>query len=329
MLTIVITTKNDPLLPWTIEGIWETQDVSTQIVVVDDGTSPNDYSVAAAIEGIAGKRPPGSSIKIIRNDRPLGVCPSRNVGILDAAYDAVIVADSHVRFFSPNWASQCVTHIVNNQSDVACFKCWRLAPDALSMQKSSGWEAAAWIEDKGAATPAFQPINHLFQAKWSGATKNRMTNAPAVYEVGCVLGGAYLMWRPHYVTGIGRVWGHMGAIGTAEPILSMANHAIGGRSVVLPIDCGHVFRNGDQQRQLYKFADHEVKSNYAFAAMIATVMRPKMLDQYLAHMIATLTVRLSTVEADIERKGMAGYIDRLRGRAVSDPLSHVERWREK
>jgi glycosyltransferase involved in cell wall biosynthesis len=110
-VTVVIPTKNRcELLQTTLRSVLAQQEVETEIVIVDDGSGPDQASAIAELGG--------ESVRIIRNERSRGVASARNQG-LDAA--------------STPWVAFC------DDDDL-----W--APDKLSLQLDAAIQAqAAWV----------------------------------------------------------------------------------------------------------------------------------------------------------------------------------------
>ena len=96
-LSIVIPARNEIgkdkqgrlLLPSTIESIAETSQgfAAPEIIIVDDGS---DQTLPIT-------RPRGLPLRVFRNPRPLGVDPSRNLGVAASHGDVVGILDGHMR----------------------------------------------------------------------------------------------------------------------------------------------------------------------------------------------------------------------------------------
>lgn len=281
MLTVVIPVRNEPLLWWTVRNIWRTADCPTEILVVDDESDAKDY--VAEAPAYLDEIPKGSTLQILQpfarydqNGRralnPVGNCPARDQGIVAARYDAVLVLDAHCNMNAGSWASEMVQHIHKNPSHVCCTISEQLGTDRLEMHQTKGQYWGATIQTRQRTS---QGEFRVYQGVWNKNPhiKQRLRDGlPA--RTGCIMGGAYLLHRRHYVSRLKRIWKYSRNWGTSEPLISIVNGAMGHDNVVLPHRIGHVYRTGQNDKVPWKAREHRIRYNMHLAALLANCDDP-------------------------------------------------------
>lgn len=224
-LSIIITTRHDPLLRWTIDNIRRTVGGEPQIVVVFDGCQEE------SIEGVVS----------LRNENPLGVQRSRDIGIYAAGRDNVVVMDAHMNFREgSNWGRAIIDHLTAHPKDVCCGWCTHLEDGALTMpelQKDDSGRPMYHYAGCDIQAFCFEPGEQFIplMGKW-----RRWSKEPG--EIACIMGGLYAMRRDWYLSGLATPWELGTSWGGDEETISAVNWICGGRNMLVPVEAGHVFR---------------------------------------------------------------------------------------
>lgn len=234
MLSIVIPYRNEDMLGFTVQRIRETCRVPHEIIVVDDGS--DNGAELPHVEHIH------------TMTQPIGNCFCRDTGIELARYPTVLVLDAHMNFWDDEWAYNCVEWSTSNPDHIACTVCPQLARDRMGMEDANGRYHGAYL-------------------KWADISFERLRALPNKWgpfespcEVGCILGGAYVMQRQRYMD-IGRPWQYMRGWGHSEQIISLVNYLLGGENWILPIEIGHMFRTGQFNQVPYRTQTHNLYYN--------------------------------------------------------------------
>jgi glycosyltransferase involved in cell wall biosynthesis len=247
-LSIIIPARDESLLWFTIQRLKETRGkMPLEIIVMDDG-SQTKYDLPHSESDC--------TIRLFRREDSLGVDASRDAGILKASNPACLVIDGHCNFWGElnPWPEILVTHATEYPQDFGCCVCVGLAgPDRYDMH-------GYWFDDHG--KHRFRQhdrcygahirlkdhdgsANRIFCDKWnSNPDLCHGVKQGMVQEVGCPLGGAYLLNREWYLDGLKRPWHGLKGWGTSEIALALPNWLMGGRNVLLPVEIGHAFRTG-------------------------------------------------------------------------------------
>ena len=253
MLSVIITNRNEPMLPFTVRRIQETADCKVEIIVVDDGSDQ-------AIPELPG-------VKIIPIKEPTGLAYCRDVGIEAASNDACLILDAHMNFHPDNWASYSVEFSQSYREGIGCAVSTQLDSDPwndtgrqmsmLARREPDPGEKGGWILKKRSAyygarieticTKTARP----FPCKWNGDYKELIKDGePGVIQ--CILGGAYVLSRAWYLQGLQRPWRANRGWGTSEQSIAIPNWLCGGESYLMPIEIGHQYRTGKQGRVPYQ-----------------------------------------------------------------------------
>lgn len=215
-LSVVIPFRNEDMLAYTINRIRETATGSPEIITVDDGS---DKKVTYPTPD-----------KAITLSAPVGNCYARHLGICDATHDAVLVIDAHMNFL-PGWDRRVLDWFyVGGNTRISCFRCPQLSREDMGMDGKNEYHGA--------------------RLKWTDISfgrrrllPNKWYNYHAPCQVGCLLGGAYLLSSAWY-HGIGAPWQYMRGWGHSEQIISIVNYMMGGENWIADEPIGHMFRTG-------------------------------------------------------------------------------------
>jgi glycosyltransferase involved in cell wall biosynthesis len=238
-LSIVIPCRNERLLGFTVSRLHDTVRVPYEVIVVDDGSDQRQH-----FEGI--------DAQLMRNNRPIGVDFARDVGIAAARYEAILTIDGHMNFPDDDWSRRIVDHVHSHPADIGCAACPRLSEDQLELDAVAEVHYGAQLHHR---EPAVQiavqengverkaALQTILPAHWSDDNRDRAALQPdEAVEIGCILGAAYTLSRSRYMGELRRPWRHLRGWGSGEQHVSLPNYLLGGRSVLLPISIGHVFR---------------------------------------------------------------------------------------
>jgi hypothetical protein len=182
-------------------------------------------------------------VKLIHLPSSLGNCPARDIGIMQATTDAVLVVDAHCNWHADDhWADRIETHVRDHRTDIACCITGQLRPEEMRMDQVSGRYYACRLRPFGwyscGRWGAWQPT-------WdAGDLPQRLATTGEAQEVACCMGGAYALSREWYINGLHRPWARARGWGCSEQAMCLPNWFVGGRNVILPIEIGHMFRTG-------------------------------------------------------------------------------------
>lgn len=213
-LSIIIPCLNEEDIQNTIDDIHKTIEISDfEIIVIDDNS---DFVVK--LDKIS---------KLIRNKKRIGVDGCRQLGVELSSNDNILIIDSHMRF-SKDWGKKIVKNIEQNEKTIWCFSCCELGCGNMDMDYvDSVYRGANIVINKG---------NDILEPKWRNSIKE------GIYEVPCVLGGAYGLnkkWM-NYIKGFEglKMWG------SSEVFISLKSWLAGGNCRIdTGIEIGHKFRD--------------------------------------------------------------------------------------
>lgn len=155
--SIIIPTRDEELLEHTLQSVQESVDSDVELIVVDDGdTSCEDTAI---FNGAA----------YVRNGKPLGCPKSRMVGASFATGRYIAFIDAHMTF-PHRWLEDGLAQIT--ERDIACF------PTVAHAGGKAGYGSTLHL-----ARP------HFLDATWN------LECPEGSGQVGCVMGGCYLMDR--------------------------------------------------------------------------------------------------------------------------------------
>ena len=241
-LSIVIPACNEDKLTFTVKRALETrQGVTLDIIAVEDG---GDRKYDDWPETL----PNACRIAFLRNRQRVGLCYSRDVGIQRARFRPVLVLDAHSNFLEDDgWARFCVDYCREHPRHVGCAISVQLRPESMDMHHDPTRDMQPPACYYGARILSHQTDSNrrriIFPSKWDGSGKDRALGGDAAV-IQSVLGGAYLLDREWYMTGLCRPWRYLRGWGTSEQNLSIPNWLLGGENVLLPLKVGHMYRTG-------------------------------------------------------------------------------------
>jgi hypothetical protein len=186
LVSIIITSRDEDeaVLEATLGRLREsTRHLTTDTVIIDDGSR-------------VPVRVPCTEARLVRNDQPLGVCPSRRQGACLAAGDVLVWLDAHMSF-GASWLEQMLVHL--DGESLLCSPFWSYdLRDCLCWGADFVWNSA---RDYNAQ-------------KYPGFGLRHRTDPPAhlVVDVPMVIGACYIMRRDAYERMGGfcphfRIWG--------------------------------------------------------------------------------------------------------------------------
>lgn len=246
-LNVIITTFNDSVeLYSTLRSLaaCTPPDADFEVIVVDDGSTPPVHI------GMLGGNP---RFVLHRNDRRIGVGPSRHVGALKASGEFLLLTDSHMRF-TPGWYEAAMSRIVNRPTTIHCGCCLGLSAENMNVAAPDGYY---W----GATWNLFGPDYHnprakqIFEPVWA-------TEKPGDdYELSGAMGAIYFISRAWFLKldplRFLRSWGG------DEASMSLTCWLAGGDIRMLKaVKIGHKFRN--QKRAPFRLRTEEIIANKLF-----------------------------------------------------------------
>lgn len=155
-LAVIITCHNDfDELRHTVASIRDTAGDEPEIIVIDDGSN-------RPVEQFS------QSIRIIRNDRRIGVGPSRHIGVMATRRDYVLLVDSHMRF-QPGWYSALQSRCGQHSKSIICCVCLGLNNKRMDINNPDGIYHGATINVYGADQHARNRNGRpqVFEAIWN------------------------------------------------------------------------------------------------------------------------------------------------------------------
>lgn len=229
-ITIIIPCLNEPdnELYNTIHNIYETADNNLfDIIIIDDHSEEKYISNLSDF----------SDVRMVRNEKRMGVDYCRDLGVKMAVTDNLLILDSHMRFFrNSNWLNTMIECCEKEKNTVWCSVSLALGYGNMDLLKHKGRYYAADILfiDKNADPKRFS--RECFEPKWRNKEDGENYNVP------CVLGAVYFMRKNrfdflHGFRGL-KMWG------SSEPFLSLKNYLAGGDNKIhTGIEVGHRYRD--------------------------------------------------------------------------------------
>jgi hypothetical protein len=324
MLSIVIPARNEPLAWWTIRQIWRTQDAPTAIILVDDA-SDHPYDPTDFLPEI----PAGSQLHVLRHDKPLGNGPSRDYGICAAPTNIVLILDAHCNFNADGWTTAMLRWGAALPEAICCTRSVQLSSYDMRLEMSQGKGhpyCGAYIKrTQRTSNGEFR----VLQGVWTRRQDVRAALAvgqPA--EIGCVMGGAYVLSRSRYMSTLRQPWAYLRGWGTSEPTICMINACMGGNSMILPIDVGHDYRSGQQHLVPYRTELVYIRQNQFFLARCLYEPGSNQFTELLRHMAQngdSQGVSMAT-HRTTQKTGGNDYADWLRLARTHDPDEVIDRF---
>lgn len=112
MISVIIPTYNrENTIKRAIESVLVQGSIVSEIIIVDDGSTDKTKEVIDAIND--------NRIKYIKNDKSLGACVSRNIGIKNSSNDIIAFQDSDDEWHNNKLKTQ-IKYILEQDYDVVC-----------------------------------------------------------------------------------------------------------------------------------------------------------------------------------------------------------------
>ena len=232
-ISIIIPAHNEGLefLQTTVNSIRDTIDVSYEIIIVDDHSTPK----LGPIEGVT----------VLRHELHRGVGQAFDTGVAEAKSDNIFLMGSDIRFIPNKWASMMIKEMDDHPKAFTCSICVGLnAPlnmDVAERAKRSRRNGARILFFHDHITHPKRPkgFKSILECQWLPVYKGASMDS---FEVPAILGAAYGVKREwyRYVDGW---WGHR-SWGTLEPYISLKSWLMGGSCRTAPgIQTGHIFKS--------------------------------------------------------------------------------------
>lgn len=211
MASVIITTRNEPDLKWTVDNVRRTSSPDEIIVIYDGKQKVDRFAGATHIEA------PWTTAQ--------GVGKCRHLGAMLAGHEDIVWLDAHMDFEN-GWLEK-MQEVCTDKSVV----CSRSIPiTRKGMRSGNGLNAGAIINYHGFGK--YMPL----QVEWVEPFD------PG--QIQCCLGACYLMKNNRYRE-IGKPFENCFGWGTSEPILCMVNEFCGGVNLLADVNTGHIYRQRD------------------------------------------------------------------------------------
>lgn len=316
-LSIVIPTRNETMLDFTVRRLRETsQGALLDVIVVDDGG-----------ERVA-EPPRGDetfSVRVIRMDQSYGNCFCRDLGIRRAACDRVLVLDAHMNMWDrDHWPQRIIEHIRDHPTDLACAVSSQLREQEMAMEQASG-------RYYGCKLDLFSRHSNgqywIFSPRWDGEAAKQAVMRGEVAQIQCIMGGSYALSRQWYLDGLRAPWQFNRGWGASEQTVSIPNELLGGRNVILPVEIGHMYRTGQYSRVPYRTQ----WAHLGFNQMRLAHMLPipdELRASLLSHVMRTpdVAAQVRDIRQLLNTCRYAEYRDFLTRRGVLTWDQYLQRW---
>lgn len=270
-LSVVIPTRNEPLTWWTVRNLWRAAaGVALDVIVVDDGSDIDLMELNHRYDAL-NEKPDNCGLRILTDDTgPIGNCYRRDQGIVEAQYDAVLVLDAHCNM-KRGVPTALLRHYDCDPTAISCTISARLSSSEGRTEIDDAIEPAyvgAYIqESQRTSTGEYR----VMQGVWTHRQDVRDDLAEGfAADIGCLMGGAYLLSQANYISGLCRPWRHNRGWGTSEPVLAIAQASVGLAIQVIPVVIGHDYRSGKQH--LVPYASPPIQHIVANQLLAAAMM---------------------------------------------------------
>lgn len=218
-ISIIITSRNEELLSWTIDNIRRTsKGKSLEIIVGFDGWQDAKFVRQAA----------KADSYFFTSYDCLGVGRSRDLAIVKAKGEYIIIMDAHMDF-KPGWIDELLKPVKTDGKVLSCSRSVVMSGDCLDMNKPG------LTVRHGARLPIAQdnmrriPLDPVW-----------LTDRPAG-EIQCILGATYGFTKARYFE-ICRPWEFAVGWGSSEQVISVINWFFGGSCHLTDAVSGHLYR---------------------------------------------------------------------------------------
>ena len=328
-LSVVIPTRNEPLTWWTVRNLWRAADgVPLDVIVVDDGSDIDLLGLEYWADAVAA-RPDNCGLRILADDTgPIGNCYRRDQGIIVAAYDAVLVLDAHCNMRS-GVPAELLAWYNHAPAVISCTMSAQLSSyeGRYEMADAKGSPyVGAYIQ---ASQMTSQGEYRILQGVWTRRADVREQLADgAAADIGCLMGGAYLMSQANYISGLCRPWLYNRGWGTSEPVIAIAQAAADQAIQVIPVLIGHDYRSGKQHLVPYRVPPvHHIIANQLLAA---AMMYGRDSAEFRGGVVHVSQGRISSgmiaaALAELDDNGGLRYAEKI-NRAM--PPARLQQWME-
>jgi glycosyltransferase involved in cell wall biosynthesis len=209
--SIIIASRNEPWLEWTVENIRSTSNPA-EIIIVYDGLQKIDE-----FKGARHVKTPWTT--------PQGVGKCRNWGAMLAGSKYLCFLDAHMDFTN-DWLAKLTDTIKDNEKAIICSKSIKITPPH-GMRRPGKTLAGAVIREIGTGTGRPLEVEWLDDPMEPG-------------EIQCCLGACYVMHRKRYKE-LGKPWAKAFGWGTSEQTICMINELSGGVNMLADVETGHYY----------------------------------------------------------------------------------------
>lgn len=221
MISVIIPYRNEDMLGFTVERVRATIGCDHEIICVDDG-SDKTIRVPAGVNHLS-------------HAEPVGNCYSRHRGIEAARYETLWILDAHCNFWDQPWGRWSAAWVADHPQGLGCAVSVQLRVGEMEMAGKGKYYGAHLVR---------HDIDSWNRRRLLPALWNSSDTVSPGDQIGCVLGGHYLMNRTWYLHGLQGVWEHLRGWGHSEPTISLVNWLCGGDNYLLPLEMGHMYRTG-------------------------------------------------------------------------------------
>lgn len=288
LLTIVIATRNDPMLRATITSL----DYRAPIIVVDDASDkPIGDNQTGGWEGL----------RVIRNESRLGPGPSRNLGAMAVLEGWIMFCDSHM-VFPKGWYAQAETYLLASRneeiwgpvyhSDIIFDSFWH------DSHRIAGADFFFWRHN--IETGKFSFMDLLPRRVQSGFS----------FHVPCLLGGCYFVHSSWFdkMQGYNALIGY----GCEEQWLSLSTWLMGGAvNIMGHLEVTHLFQKVTNTKRPFI---PEWESNRI--AVLKRILTPDRFEDFLSWLPIAQTTK-------DEVDSRCGWISRTGDIATIDNVTRV------
>jgi hypothetical protein len=218
-VSVIITTRNEELLSWTIDNIRRTsKGKNIEIIVGFDGWQAPQFV----------KQAEKADSYFFTSYDCLGVGRSRDLAIMRAKGEYIIIMDAHMDF-KPGWIDLLLEPVKKDGKVLSCSRSVVMGGDCLNINKEGlliRYGARLPIAQENTRRIPLDPVWH--------------TDRPAG-EIQCILGACYGFTRQRYFD-ICRPWEFAVGWGSSEQVISVINWFFGGSCVLTDAVSGHLYR---------------------------------------------------------------------------------------
>ena len=240
-VSIIITSRNESMLQWTVDNIRRTSSPD-EIVIVYDGLQRT-----APIDGVNVVRPGWTTAQ--------GVAKCRHRGAMYAKSEYLVFIDAHMDF-EDGWLDKLLDTAKDHPKGVIGAKSAKIT--AGGMKTTTKTLSGAYIRYIGAD-------GHPLEVEWGDPVE------PG--PVQCCLGATYCIRRDRYEE-IGVPWARGFGWGTSEQTLCMINEFCGGENILADVTTGHIYRENSEIP--YDFGhDHKIGRQFNRLRLIKLLPIPE------------------------------------------------------